>query len=957
MARKAESVQKKPFETAEAAREAPEQKKEKTPAELREEIMKEAQATLAHFDSVLGKLEDTGAEKEAQPLRKTAEQKRAELEARLTALEEGAAKPAKRVKKEEMPTREATKLIREATDIDSLIDSVRKIGSFRDSHGRRNIATYKLIERLEAIRDEGATPDSPAVRTITDDLGLRDKVMDILKEPPVHVGEEDISLPEMTEIPKTPPKKPEAPTKIVPETPEIPTEKTKAPPEKPEAPPELPEAPPSTPEAPPTEPPTPESGAETAAEPNLDELRASFAKKDAALTNKYSGITGWMRRVVDRGGYKQSQMERNDAYKEYSAERAVEVAENVKLMLAEQALLADDRAEAFAKEKGWGNKFYKWWKKTGVLRLGVAVGLVGGGFLLAGPIGALPGVLAYRKIIGGVGAGVGSYDLMKKGADALAPKIKLSAESQKEMDSFVAENNITWMKRRSNKEGARDKYNEKLLELEAREAPQMDNADLDKMITYFESVPVLQGYKPSENPTYRLLMKEKYKRMKEALKADETEAPPDSPKRELLNDAIEDRKNEKIQEKVAAAIGYLKLKYLMDNKLSPQKGDDPTTENYKRWAKVSGELQDKFDKLPPDVQTFIEKNSGVTAYGPGMEMLDRKIIEAWKGKKPEEIDESKLAESDWELDTKVQVELVSVLDDNEIITKEAEEEARAEMKEKIKMLEQQEGTIENKKAALAAFFKENMAATDKAIEERTKKAIYADAAMKATAIGIGLLVGSGIIQEYLHGKFAEAAPAKAPIEGPGGAGEIEPEAVEAIAPMGKLGTELTSGEGFLHGMSRLINQNPEMFKGMSAQQIHDWKVNMLKELKFKFTPEEWGYVKTPHPGLHLELVPGKGPGGLPELSIGKEHISEHAMKFMRVVPDVEVPSPAVLEAPAAAAPESLGLGSSEEMETLVAQGEERLTADVDYVKFAWQTDLPEPDQIFPAEPDKLEYGF
>lgn len=188
----------------------------------------------------------------------------------------------------------------------------------------------------------------------------------------------------------------------------------------------------------------------------LEEFRHSrqeFVEAEKNL-DKYHGLKGISK--VFKKDYSDAYNRIRDEYFEkkdnYEEKRAEYMGEKVNRLLNEQAELADSKAQEFNKEKGIGQKFYEGYKKLGKwnlgallgekimskldnqegdnraikflkgtgrflartlsLRLGISFGLLGVGLAFGGGVG-FAGALIARRSLAGVGAGIGTYDLMK----------------------------------------------------------------------------------------------------------------------------------------------------------------------------------------------------------------------------------------------------------------------------------------------------------------------------------------------------------------------------------------------------------------------------------------------------------------------------------------------------------------------------------------------------------------
>lgn len=154
--------------------------------------------------------------------------------------------------------------------------------------------------------------------------------------------------------------------------------------------------------------------------------------------------------------------EKREAVREkYERARAEYVGESTLRLTRERALVTDAIAEKKIEEKGWGGKIYDGWKKLGELnleragwkpkgRLGkftarfvsvrsaISFGLLGAGMALGAGAAAGAGLLALRRGLGGLGAGIGSYDLMRVGSEKWAEtkgkRREVTVEEAKDMN-------------------------------------------------------------------------------------------------------------------------------------------------------------------------------------------------------------------------------------------------------------------------------------------------------------------------------------------------------------------------------------------------------------------------------------------------------------------------------------------------------------------------------------------
>jgi|GEM_PF-4180321 len=212
---------------------------------------------------------------------------------------------------------------------------------------------------------------------------------------------------------------------------------------------------------------------------------------------------------------------------EYKTKRAEYVGEKAHRFLNEKARLAESQAGQYQKEKGFGRKFYDAYKKMGEWNLGKVIGekgmqkleakeddskttrvakgvakfamkvisvrtavsgaLLGAGLAFGAGAAAGIGAVAARRVLSGVGTGVGSYDLMtmkhelqQKGEDLRIWKFKISA----------------------------DKDKAKLRDLKKEEAAALSSEEILTRLDHFDIAGQMNGINPRENSTYKLLQRE-----------------------------------------------------------------------------------------------------------------------------------------------------------------------------------------------------------------------------------------------------------------------------------------------------------------------------------------------------------------------------------------------------------------------------------------------------------------
>jgi hypothetical protein len=249
-----------------------------------------------------------------------------------------------------------------------------------------------------------------------------------------------------------------------------------------------------------------------------DSRNAMLEKKKAAES------IGTVEGVLKKDEKAKLQEEAEQAEMEYKKMRAEYVGEKAHRFIGEKARLAEQQAEQFQQEKGFGKKVYDAYKKTGEWNLGKVLGegvmkkleanenddtdtrvrksvarfatkvisvrtAVSGAMLGAGlafGAGAAAGIAAIgaRRVLSGIGAGFGSYDLMKmkddlnkKGQDLRIGKYKISA----------------------------DKDRAKMQELKKEDLAGLSNEEILTRMDHFDVAGQLNGVNPKDNETYKLL--------------------------------------------------------------------------------------------------------------------------------------------------------------------------------------------------------------------------------------------------------------------------------------------------------------------------------------------------------------------------------------------------------------------------------------------------------------------
>ena len=541
----------------------------------------------------------------------------------------------------------------------------------------------------------------------------------------------------------------------------------------------------------------------------LENKRQEFAKHDTEVVKKYSGVTGWIRRSMGTKGYIEDIAAKNEAYEAYDRERAEAVFGSVDKMMDERIALVDARAEEFQRTKGWGSKVldvyrnHPLMKKFKKFRLVAGVGLLGAG--LAGvPVAAAlgGGYLAWRLVGAGMGT-AGSYDLMTVSAEKKGTKVALSEESEKELKSFKkgAKSEAKKSKKQISKEMKEylkankltreqkktdpgylalkkklDSWKEavagKKFELQTGEAKKLSDEDLDKTIDYFESAVALDGKKPSENPVYMMLMKEKASRYKGALgvlkgEAEGTQAEKQKGEDRQRLETMIGQKAEQIREVyIEATIDYYKQNYLVTKKLFEEmkavkgtKEQRKKSPEYAAWDAGKEKLHKMYADLPPEVQTVIDRSMrDEMSKGRKQELLDivdESTTDKIMGRRASEINEEEFWKEEWKLRPEVQAELNELMAQNEVIKQQAREVAVTEMEQFVGSVGEKERRVEAVAAAVNASLDSalqqidaDIKSADAARVEKGWTAVRQKRVRQALAVALGLVISISAISSW-----------------------------------------------------------------------------------------------------------------------------------------------------------------------------------------------------------------
>ncbi len=593
----------------------------------------------------------------------------------------------------------------------------------------------------------------------------------------------------------------------------------------------------------------------------LDKAREKFSAAKAKL-KKYEGIRGALRRLKNKVAAVDAEAEVEYSKDKYLEARAEFVAGKVERHLEESMKLADAQADAFQKERGFGRKIYDAYKKLGdwnLTKLGIkpkskigkmiaraasvrtliGAGLVAGGSALAavGAAGTAAGMFVARRAMGGLGAGIGSYDLMKMIANKKLGK-----------------------------------------EVKSNEAREMSDEDLRKRLEYFEAVGPMNGKKPSEIPAYKVLKREYGRRLNENLNVVELAKregeEPESEMYEKTKEEVFREHQEYIQELVVR-----ELKLLVAFKGEKQAYKKAKTKKEKNLIRNHAErLSLEIDQLSKEIgdQTdvddiiiqFQEKNN---LFVNPMDALSK--TKEGIGLKPE-----------------YEKKLIALIKENENIQNLANNKAEAIMRESQEQMEQKD--LADKALAVNAKLLEMAKGDLDEIEKRRKKAKKNDRVMKVVAAGIGSFVGSGGVRWLLKETGFIGEPADAGITGKklqtlgieqdsmariasaeakmppvtSASTEIGPEVEmpeEFAEPLPRLElspsaegvTSLQKGEGMIKGINRILEENPSLKSEIGdAKAVRAWRLEKLKELGYDTSKDVWEGAYTVKPGDQISVV-------------------------------------------------------------------------------------------------------
>src|SRR6056297_1869973 len=370
----------------------------------------------------------------------------------------------------------------------------------------------------------------------------------------------------------------------------------------------------------------------------LKKLRQDYIEQEVKMNKNYSGVSGWMKRMMSKEKFSADKSKLKELEKAYEGELAEQVFQEVDKMLEEEDKLVSERAKQLKerKEKSTVTKLMNVWntktfKKIRQAKLYVGLGAGTIGLLAGAPIvGALGGgAIAYKilgRSMGATGGFIGSYNLMSKVAKKKGTDVELTTEQKRELKEYANELNLTWWAKKRNKkikiEGeevrAGDVYESKKLELETQQAEKMTDEKLEEVIDYYQTAITVDGKDPNNDEKYRMLRREYAKRLRAQQKVAET-GEKEKPKKKEKQDL--EKFKEKVDKKVEALhelyreslLNYLKQHLLVSRKYFQQmkeagKYDESgqESEEYIKWNYKKNELKKIYDSFPEHIKSFID---------------------------------------------------------------------------------------------------------------------------------------------------------------------------------------------------------------------------------------------------------------------------------------------------------------------------------------------------------------
>ncbi len=340
----------------------------------------------------------------------------------------------------------------------------------------------------------------------------------------------------------------------------------------------------------------------------LEAARERLVRAERNLKD-YEGLVGLFKGLVKKDEKAGAEAEYVMAKEEYQRARAEYVAGDIDKMLEERISFADHRARELYEARGKIYQAWKWlgeqnveklipkrwkeglakWRPEGKLgevakfltrfgakflslRTGVSFGLLGIGIWGGVGTAAAVSLLAARRVLGGLGAGFGTYDLLRHGQESWA----------------VTKWNLSWkpweMKKAITKE----------------DIEKLSKEELEERLAHFEMHAALGNSKIAENEIYNLLI-ERYKeivRQKAETRSAEMEkfleAQMEQADNQLKELQAKAKRNERIMKGVALGMGLIASSGLISKLISGKWGWEQFTEA----REVQREMREQIGQPP-----------------------------------------------------------------------------------------------------------------------------------------------------------------------------------------------------------------------------------------------------------------------------------------------------------------------------------------------------------------------
>ncbi len=497
----------------------------------------------------------------------------------------------------------------------------------------------------------------------------------------------------------------------------------------------------------------------------LETARQEYLKHNVVFSKDFGGFFAKIDIALGNDKYFKEEKAKNEKlYKNFCQARAEYVSDSLDLALEQEVALADSRAEVFISRQGWGKKFFDKLKSAPHVRTVINASLLGIGFAM--PHVALP-LFGIQKVIGGAMAYSGTFDRLNQLADQKnSLQIGLNKSDKKVLDSFIKEEGRGFFDSKK-PEGYEQKKEELLLNRAKEEATKMSTAQLEKLLAYFSGTMAMRGKKMTDNPVYMELLKEKYRRLREAIPQDFSKDAKNFKDSKRLSEADPGRterlKKEKIIILKEQLIAYLKLSAFVNGKLfeavvDAYRGsdDEKKAQVYKNWDSSKKRAQQMYNQFPSEMQLFIMKKVGKEA--------DLKIsqVEGFlNGALPRiegGIDWDSFLDKDFKLEENLENDLTKALEDSKEIEREITEKSASEIMEEKEFIDESLRILERKREEVRRKLAELLADADSELLKEERKDVSRKQVRQMLALGLGVAVGAGVAKEFLLGSAVLLAP-------------------------------------------------------------------------------------------------------------------------------------------------------------------------------------------------------